>query len=358
MFELWDPVKTARKRANQNLSYRADEYAPAPPPFVTDPLRFDLEPNNFLRIEGHLGKNVQSVLETLLSLKKSHRLPIEVIALRTGAFDENIEVDLSKEECRFQDLETLYEALKSELICFLVKQVQYFYALPPTRSSLGEEAAVPTLWLLKTYAPDFVAQPGTLGTQDRGSPDLEAGTDRSRFIFAARRHAQPAEPGARPGRSDVGPRRSGHRRHPRRSTSPPSATATGPSSRSPARSTSSAGAARTTSPGLSDRLDDIVFRCRLDPFEALAEEYKRRVREVKQAQFLSHFLEQHPGIQHKAGVPLGGTFILVYHELPETGARPRRRRPRRAGPLVGARRRPRRRPRRRRSSSTSARPSS
>src|SRR6185503_80965 len=48
-------------------------------------------------------------------------------------------------------------------------------------------------------------------------------------------------------------------------------------------------------PGLSDRLDDIVFRCRLDPFEALAEEYKRRVREVKQAQFLSHFLEQHPG---------------------------------------------------------------
>ena len=59
-------MKTARHRANQNLSYRADEYAPAPPPFVTDPLRFDLEPNNFLRIEGHLGKNVQSVLETLL----------------------------------------------------------------------------------------------------------------------------------------------------------------------------------------------------------------------------------------------------------------------------------------------------
>ena len=69
-------------------------------------------------------------------------------------------------------------------------------------------------------------------------------------------------------------------------------------------------------PGLSDRIDDIVFRCRLDPFEALAKEYKQRVREVKQASFLGHFLESHPGIQHKAGVPLGGTFILVYHELP------------------------------------------
>ena len=29
VFELWDPAKTARHRANQNLSYRADEYAPA-----------------------------------------------------------------------------------------------------------------------------------------------------------------------------------------------------------------------------------------------------------------------------------------------------------------------------------------
>ena len=74
--------------------------------------------------------------------------------------------------------------------------------------------------------------------------------------------------------------------------------------------------------GLGDRLDDIVFRCRLDPFKALADEYKRRVRDAKQAGFLGHFLECHPGVQHKAGVPLGGTFILVYHELPTAVAAP------------------------------------
>ncbi|MET0886931.1 MAG: hypothetical protein ABWX92_10820, partial [Mycetocola sp.] len=76
-------------------------------------------------------------------------------------------------------------------------------------------------------------------------------------------------------------------------------------------------------PGLADRLDDLVFRCSLDPFEALAEEYRRRIRQVKQAQFLSHFLERHPGVQHKAGVPLGGTFILVYHELDRPVPTPR-----------------------------------
>jgi hypothetical protein len=98
LFQLWNAKRNRRNRANQTLSYRADEYSPAAPAFVTDPLRYDLEPYNFLRIEGHLGKNYQSVLSTLLSLKTQYRLPINIIALRTGAFDEKMPVDLSKEE--------------------------------------------------------------------------------------------------------------------------------------------------------------------------------------------------------------------------------------------------------------------
>jgi hypothetical protein len=327
VFELWDPVKTARNRANQNLSYRADEYAPVPPQFVTAPLRFDLEPNNFLRIEGHLGKNVQTVLKTLLSLKKSHRLPFEVIALRTGAFDENIDVDLSKEDCRFQDLETLYEALKSELICFLVKQVQYFYALPD-QVVLGEEAAVPTLGLLKKYAPDFVAEPGTLGGKIESVLRWKPGQPLS-FVFAlAGTPNLPAQALALVGAmSDLAARVSDDIRQ-------MDFAAFGDRYRSLVEIARQIDEFRREGaydqPGLSDRLDDIVFRCRLDPFEALAEEYKRRVRAVKQAQFLSHFLERHPGIQHKAGVPLGGTFILVYHELPAPDTRPPR-----TGPVTG-----------------------
>jgi hypothetical protein len=192
---------------------------------------------------------------------------------------------------------------------------------------------VPRLWLLKTYAPEFLAQPKTLGyafevilawTSGKplplislgffgaGGPDLLSQAfaligmmsalaewlpeDLSQVNFAAFAElyrqlveiARQAEEYRRGGNFDE--------------------------------------------PGLSDRLDDIVFRCRLDPFEALAEEYKRRVREAKQAQFLGHFLQKHPGIQHKAGVPLGGTFILVYHELPKPPPR---------GPETGPRRIPR-----------------
>ena len=313
LFELWDPAKTARRRANQNLGYRVDDYAPAPPPFITDPLRFDLEPSNFLRIEGHLGKNVHRVLETLLALQKSHRLPFAVIALRTGAFDESIDIDLSDEDCRFQDLETLYEALKSELICFLVKQVEYFYALP-SESDAGARAEVPSLGLLKRYAPDFVAEPGTLGRRIEGVLTRKQG-QRVDFVFALEGTPNlPAQVFSLVGAmSNLSSRVTDDIRD-------LDFAAFGNGYQRLVAVAREMDAARREgafdAPGLSDRLDDIVFRCRLDPFEALAEEYKRRVREVKQAQFLGRFLERNPGIQHKAGVPLGGTFILVYHDLP------------------------------------------
>ena len=320
VFELWDPVKTARHRANQNLGYRADEYTPAPPAFVTDPLRFDLEPNNFLRIEGHVGKNVQSVLESLLALRKSERLPFEVVALRTGALDESIDVDLSQEDCRFQDLETLYETLKSELTCFLVKQVEYFYALPDNQV-FGDQDAVPTLALLEQHAPDFVAAPGTLGHRIEGVLTWRPGRPLIFMFAVAGTPNLPSQALALvTAMSDLSARISDDIRQ-----LDFDAFADGYQQL--------VAIAREIdefrrqgaydAPGLSDRIDDIVFRCRLDPFEALAEEYKRRVLEVKQAQYLAHFLEQHPGVQHKAGVPLGGTFILVYHELPRPAPAPR-----------------------------------
>ena len=65
---------------------------------------------------------------------------------------------------------------------------------------------------------------------------------------------------------------------------------------------------------LIDHFDEVLFSCKLEPIRAIHEEYVRRLREVKRKQFFSVFLNDHPGVQHKAGVPFGGTFILVYHE--------------------------------------------
>ncbi len=319
VFELWDPVRTSRRRANQNLGYRAADFTPSPPAFVTEPLRYDLEPSNFLRIEGHLGKNVQNVLETLLQLRKSHRLPFSVVALRTGAFDESVEVDLKDRECRFQDLETLYDTLRSEMTCFLAKQVEYFYELR-SEGDPGEGTRDPSLELLRRHSPRFKAKPGTLGLKIEGLLTREEGERVEPAFTLTGTGNLPAQVLALvAAMSNLSTRLTDD-------FADLDLRAFGAAYRrlvTIARETDDLRRQGAfDAPGLSDRLDDIVFRCRLDPLEALATEYRRRVREVKQAQFLAHFLERHPGVQHKAGVPLGGTFILVYHDLPAPAAPP------------------------------------
>ena len=84
LYQLWNPEKTHRNRAFQNQGYRSFEYSPAAPSSTSAPLKYELEPYNFLRIEGHLHKTKQAVMDTLIAYKTQYRLPIEIIALETG----------------------------------------------------------------------------------------------------------------------------------------------------------------------------------------------------------------------------------------------------------------------------------
>ncbi|MES2730974.1 MAG: hypothetical protein V4714_04470 [Bacteroidota bacterium] len=329
LFQLWNTERTRRNRANQNLSYRSDEYTPTAPAFITNALRYDLEPYNFLRIEGHLGKNYQHVLSTLLSLKSRHRLPIEIIALRTGAFDEKMLVDISKEDCRFQDLETLYDVIREEWLHFLVKELAYLYNLPIPGIAIMSPPVKSQFELINRYAPDFLVQSNTIGrnfeeyiTSLGGVvPDVNADAlvniinafpasdnfvfytffyfiklgetfpdDFTDFDFSAfeaqYKNLEKVVAALELKREQLIANLQGNLNI-------------------------------LNWEEIDDRLEDILYACRLDAFKALRDEYIRRIREVKQKQFLSYFLKNNPGIQHKAGVPLGGTFILVYHDDPE-----------------------------------------
>lgn len=339
LYRLWSAEKSRRNRDHHNLSYRSDEYTPQAPAFVTEALRYDLEPYNFLRIEGHLGKEYQSVLNTLLSLKTRYRLPIEIIALRAGAFDESISVDLSKEECRFQDLETLYDALREELVSALCEGVMYLYGVALDRTVASLVGGTPKLPLLKRYSPNFFYGDSTVGAwyekylallQGRPYIDVDqANVDQNAVLtvycvlFA--------------GTTDLPQKNFAHVVSIYYLTKlaevlPASLDALGFADfqnkyqdlmglirffRSEAVANISAEFKNfIPQEDLIDHFDEVLFSCKLEPIRAIHEEYVRRLREVKQKQFFSMFLRDHPGIQHKAGVPLGGTFILVYHEEP------------------------------------------
>lgn len=325
LYRLWSPEKTRRNRDNLNLGYYADHYQPPAPTFVTSPLLYDLEPYNFLRIEGHLGKNYLTVLQTLLLAKSRYRLPIEIIALRTGAFDENVPVDLSKESCRFQDLEVLYDTLKGELACILCKEVQYLYNQPFESGSNTTTPVKAILPMLVQCAPDFLVQPNTLGRffedwlrtlpgQVLTDVNLNfnlAFVGRSNvlvvlIVYISRLFDELV--------ADLG--QLNFPEFQKRYQDLVGLTVVIEAERESAAGNIEGNLNLLKWEELDERLNGIIYHCRLEPFKALEDEYLRRIKEVKQKQFLSFYLQQNPGIQHKAGVPQGGTFILVYHSAP------------------------------------------
>ena len=338
LFQLWNPQRTRRNRANQNLGYRATEYQPTPPAFVTNPLRYDLEPYNFLRIEGHLGKSYQSALGTLLALKERNRLPIDIIALRTGAFDEKMVIDLTKDSAKFPDLETLYDTLREEIMTALAEGARFFYGVMMPKGI--DPPGVAKLPLLVKYAPGLPYQQASVGawfeknlTTLLGLPYIDV--DQSRVndntiwtVFCLLfQHAAAPAPEFYPHVVAI------YYFEKLAEILPNSLTAVGFEAlenkyedllalaryfRSEAAANFPADLAKfLPQEDLIDQFDEVLYSAKLGALRALRDEYKRRLREVKQQQFLGYFLRQHPGIQHKAGVPMGGTFILVYHDDPD-----------------------------------------
>jgi hypothetical protein len=69
--------------------------------------------------------------------------------------------------------------------------------------------------------------------------------------------------------------------------------------------------------GYEDRYQQLLSQvavncCAADKLEILLEEIERRKLKILEMTMLSKYMEKHPGMEHMAGVPKGGTFILVY----------------------------------------------
>jgi len=353
LYQVWNPEKTAGNRANQNLSYRYDEYVPAAPPFVSAPLAYDLEPYNFLRIEGHLGKNYQSVLRTLLYLKSANRLPIECIALRSGYYDATQSVDLSKESAVFQDLETLYSALKAELLTTLVEGLIYLYNIPipnfnnmallAVNNNTGLPGGTPKNAVLQSLAPYYQFPAASVGAWFE---KYFANLDASPFIAV---NPNAINPTVMAGLYAELVSATGTATNELPSAYYPDAIGiyyftklaeTLPASLDLLNYADfenkfmnlqgimryfgslpviQPGADSNSSPveeDLIDHFDEVLFTCKLEPIKAVYDEYLNRINTLRRKEFFSEFLLDHPGIQHKAGTPLGGTFIIVYHQQP------------------------------------------
>ena len=348
LYEYWDPYKTRQLRADLNLGYRSPSWN-STDDFVLNPLRYDYEENSFYRIEGHVGLPYQLAMSNILDQRNANRLPFDVIALRTGRNSEGVDIPSDIIECSFQDLEAIYDTLRENLLCQLCHAVQYFYdtvMYDEKGETVGDRNSgllTPTLPALQNCAPNYRYRNGTVGevaeqllpqllnvpyanidqnnpfavfgayffmaalmnnntenvpaiyaihlvyiyyiaklsetlTEDLSGLDLEEFVDRYEDLVSLVDTLENFYTNLLADNNPENPDQT-----------------------------------QVDWDEFQDQLVHLMTICNKEPIQALHEEYQRRLQEIKDKYLLSFFARQHPGIEHKAGVPRGGTFILVYH---------------------------------------------
>jgi len=122
LIKSWDYFKTKRFKENTNLSYNRDKLAAHP--HIQEPLNYNTDQFDFYRIEGHQGKDYRDVLEQLDDLKTSKGLSFDVKALSVNINTENLDVD--DYQCEFEDLKVMLKAWIAEQDCILAQVANFF----------------------------------------------------------------------------------------------------------------------------------------------------------------------------------------------------------------------------------------
>lgn len=121
----WNYSRNLKAQDKLNLSYNADQYDAPIPDEARNPLDYDLDPYNFFRIEGHIGKDFSSVLKNIEDIRSSKGLPFDVVALRLGDVKLS-DINLNDFVCYFEDLNTMLQAFQAEINCLLSDGTRFF----------------------------------------------------------------------------------------------------------------------------------------------------------------------------------------------------------------------------------------
>jgi PKD repeat protein len=332
LVDNWDIEKTADGEADQNLSYNSNLYATDD--YVLNPLNYDLEPYNFLRVEGHIGMNYTTALKSIVGLRNKNRLPFDVVALgtdleslktaladlgKTSTVAALVEkyADRIKTPCQFQDIDTLYDTLIAEITCQLCRTMLYFYQLNEPGTT-GDTLLSKVPLVLKCN-PGYYVQPATFGFffekfyanyKKDGiafmyrSFDKQGFTPINIYFFFLLYIEQFFETFTSSlGNFDFAAFTEAYKRMISIATDIKDTLSNQTENDSVSLETL-------------EQLKKLIGMCVQKPIEALYKDYLLRWVHIMMLQKFGYFARKHPGIQHKAGVPMGGTFVMVYHETP------------------------------------------
>jgi hypothetical protein len=275
LFEKWNPERTRYGKQKTNLSYSSDSYNTSPVlDFVKQPLLYEIEPFTFFRIEGHVGKPYTAALEEILKIRNDFSLPFDVVVVKAAAFKES-GIDFSKVTCQLNDLEIAYDIARREWEAIIGQTIEWLDDNKAKANTYVGRVRLATfikkLHTAKTFMVDDL--PTFISKYTDFMPLyewIEEEAEAIRIMLMEKLEEQRDKIDA-PFVED-----------------------------------------------LIDHFDEVMMSVKKGPFRALQQEFKRRLKSIYASQFLDTYAQKHPGLDHKAGVPRGGTFILVYTQGKES----------------------------------------
>jgi hypothetical protein len=121
LLKSWSFNKTNNLSQKLNLSYHKSNLSLED--CIQNPLDYNIDNNNFFRIEGHQGKMHRDALDQILQLKKDKGLNFDVKTLSINASTQTIDVDDYK--CEFEELSMLLRAWRTEQNCVLAEMSRF-----------------------------------------------------------------------------------------------------------------------------------------------------------------------------------------------------------------------------------------
>jgi len=347
LYTYWNYEKTKRGNASWNLGYNAALYSAADP--VVHPLVYDIEAFDFFRIEGHIGKPVTTAISNVKAIQQKYNLPFDIIALSADYIGALLKG--TQPQCVVQDLESDYRVLLAEFVCelhdafcFAAKITFDEKAFSGASTPQAEEAAF--LFHGITVGAGTVDHPFTasLVNEFQSTKSYQKAATLSRLCAPAKNTIGDYYGTlVSNGQAFVNPA-------PINSSAPLSLlyhhlfeyidsvesifVSLMPNDLSSlniadvqmaynrlikeVNAVNGVLIAVLKSPEAAN-IQILLHTCILEKLEALKTEYLRRTAQYRLAMNFYYYFSHHGGIEHKAGVPRGGTFILVYHE--EKGGR-------------------------------------
>jgi hypothetical protein len=132
---LWYFSRAYNGNERFTFGYRAALQSDAPEP-VKNPLLYEIERYNAFRIEGHIGKNYRTALTEIIRQQKRFNLPFDVIAL--NAIDLSAILNGRDIRCHVEDLESDFRVMITGIVCQLQQIIAYVGNLRPKRNIIPD----------------------------------------------------------------------------------------------------------------------------------------------------------------------------------------------------------------------------